>query len=513
MLALAENYRAFKDRPWNVWEAYKHLDRRYPDSLFILTIRDPESWWRSVNQWVTTTKPEIKSVYAAHLRVVFWNKYEVIEAYHAHNEAIQEYFQGTGRLLVLNLEHGNSWQALCSFLGTEVPSEPFPKANSQSYKTSADSSRKNHQRSCPHCGADYIGEDSESDDLASRRVNHVGNPGIPSLSFQNISKGVSRANIGRDSLAVVSCFFNPTKSEYRVANVRRFQENMTRARVPFLIVELAFNDQPFCLSGENVLHLRSESILWHKERLLNIAIQKMLDSGYLGVAWLDCDVSFEDDDWPRRIAETLCNYKLCQVFSEVSISDGESRPRLSNISSVRYLGYRKEFLEQEPLFGGRVPAGHCGYGWAARAEVLRRVLLYDRAVVGGGDRLILGASYYQEPFLDEVESMVKYGKRCTTCGWQWESPAYTKHFLDWAAKWQSEVEGSVGYALLKIEDSYHGPLKYRFCIRRRRIITRNGFDPVLDVAEDANGVLTWASDKPQLHDDIMMYFNSRRENT
>jgi hypothetical protein len=180
---------------------------------------------------------------------------------------------------------------------------------------------------------------------------------------------------------------------------------------------------------------------------------------------------------------------------------------------VRYLNYSTELMEQRGLLAGSIPPGSSGFGWAARAEVLRRVLLYDRAIVGGGDRLILGASYYRKPFLQQVESLVKAGQQCTTCGWQWHSALYTKHFLDWASKWQEEVQGSIGYAPNTIKDLFHGPRKHRFYKRRRRILARNGYDPSSDVIEDANEVLKWASDKEQLHESVKMYFRMRREDT
>jgi hypothetical protein len=33
------------------------------------------------------------------------------------------------RLLVLNLEKGFGWEEICSFLGHEVPEEPYPRIN------------------------------------------------------------------------------------------------------------------------------------------------------------------------------------------------------------------------------------------------------------------------------------------------------------------------------------------------------------------------------------------------
>ena len=39
----AKKFVGFEDRPWNVWEMYRHLSRAYPGAKFILTLRERES--------------------------------------------------------------------------------------------------------------------------------------------------------------------------------------------------------------------------------------------------------------------------------------------------------------------------------------------------------------------------------------------------------------------------------------------------------------------------------------
>ena len=58
-------------------------------------------------------------------------------------------------------------------------------------------------------------------------------------------------------------------------------------------------------------------MLWQKERLLNLALAALPDRCD-AVAWLDCDVVFEDDDWPARAVEALQRFPLIQPFQTVS---------------------------------------------------------------------------------------------------------------------------------------------------------------------------------------------------
>ena len=132
----AAAFRSFEDRPWNIWDLYQHLDSTYSDSKFILTERDPESWWRSVHRWLTVSKVDQTkklSLYLDHLKVEKLDKTLFIDAYLEHNRKVKTYFEGRSNLLVMNLEKGDEWNVLCDFLGCPVPDIPFPHRNRQKY--------------------------------------------------------------------------------------------------------------------------------------------------------------------------------------------------------------------------------------------------------------------------------------------------------------------------------------------------------------------------------------------
>ena len=54
--SIISQYDAFQDNPWPL--IYEYLDQNYPDSKFILTIRDPENWYKSISKHLggSTTK-------------------------------------------------------------------------------------------------------------------------------------------------------------------------------------------------------------------------------------------------------------------------------------------------------------------------------------------------------------------------------------------------------------------------------------------------------------------------
>ena len=138
-LHAASAFRAFHDRPWNVGRVYEVLDILYPGSRFILTSRDSETWWRSVDQWLNVRHPddpEKRYRYLRHLEVATLEKSSCIDAYEAHNERIRCYFSSrTGDFLELRMESDFRWEPLCEFLEFPVPALAFPFENKQDNST------------------------------------------------------------------------------------------------------------------------------------------------------------------------------------------------------------------------------------------------------------------------------------------------------------------------------------------------------------------------------------------
>ncbi|MGO8754246.1 MAG: sulfotransferase family protein [Gallionellaceae bacterium] len=137
-LHAASYFRSFQDRPWNVWDIFRHLDEKFPGSYFILTERDPENWWNSVEKWLTISHKYDKAKhlrYLQHLKAGHLEKRLFVDSYERYNDAVKTYFIGRSNLLVMNLEAGDGWDKLCSFLDLPVPDIDFPHANKQLIRT------------------------------------------------------------------------------------------------------------------------------------------------------------------------------------------------------------------------------------------------------------------------------------------------------------------------------------------------------------------------------------------
>lgn len=136
-LAALDPFDAFTDGAYWYPDWYKHLDRAYPGSKFILTIRSNEDvWFDSLKRWYARKFnnkhpfPKVwEWIYGEHT-ITPYNKQAFKNAYLKHNQQVIEYFKDRPNdLLVIDFSQGNEWDKICSFLGKEVPKKPFPHVN------------------------------------------------------------------------------------------------------------------------------------------------------------------------------------------------------------------------------------------------------------------------------------------------------------------------------------------------------------------------------------------------
>lgn len=121
-------YQAVVDMPWYL--LFRELDSHFPNSKFILTIREE-------NNWINSAKNYFKHRPGAYLRNWIYGKEEVegnesdyIARYRQHNQEVLAYFKDRpDDLLIMDLEKGDGWDKLCPFLAKPTLHLPFPMQN------------------------------------------------------------------------------------------------------------------------------------------------------------------------------------------------------------------------------------------------------------------------------------------------------------------------------------------------------------------------------------------------
>lgn len=146
-LRFLASYKAVVDFPPVAF--YERFVQLYPNAKVILTVRDPDTWFKSVSQTIaialhdsffasiityfTSRWKFLKMVDLLFKRVYgddydLKNKERMVKAFEAHNQRVLQIVP-KDRLLVFEIKQG--WQPLCDFLGVPVPDEPFPHVNSR----------------------------------------------------------------------------------------------------------------------------------------------------------------------------------------------------------------------------------------------------------------------------------------------------------------------------------------------------------------------------------------------
>jgi hypothetical protein len=238
------------------------------------------------------------------------------------------------------------------------------------------------------------------------------------------------------------------------------------------------------------------SILWHKERLLNILLP-LLPGQYTKIAWLDSDILFEDSAWFERASELLETRDVVQCFEDAyTMPTGVESPKMLG---ENWIGFMKMQCAENDFFedAGR-NHGHQGFAWAARRELLDGIGLYDACVLGGGDHMMAHA------FVGDLSDHGCFGAEMKT-------PERIDHFMRWRQEIRLRMTRGFGYVPGAIFHLWQGELANRRYAERRDILARHAFDPLQDIEMLPNGTWHWASDKISLHQEVRQYFEERRE--
>jgi hypothetical protein len=306
-------------------------------------------------------------------------------------------------------------------------------------------------------------------------------------------------------LWAITSYFNPVGFHRRLTNYRSFRRLLN---VPLITVELSFG-APFELDSgdaDMLLQLRGQSVLWQKERLLNVAL-KHLPSNCKTVAWIDCDVIFVDEGWSEKACEQLDRFPLVQLFTDLYDLGEEVDPAAVDLQRERVVGRSiGAALARGPMSSGggdgKSPRLHggplMGLAWAGRREVLEAAGFYDACIVGGGVRAMASAALAQH---EDVERYLKLKM----------NPRQEEHYRPWAERWWGLIEGNLGYLETSLLHLWHGDIVNRGYTSRHEQLARFGFDPFHDLALDDSGCWRWNTAKPEMHQFVKDYFSSRRE--
>jgi hypothetical protein len=304
-------------------------------------------------------------------------------------------------------------------------------------------------------------------------------------------------------LWVITSYFNPSGSRRRLLNYRQFRRYLA---APLLTVELSFGAPPTLAApdADILLQCRDGDVMWQKERLLNHALAH-LPAVCKQVAWIDCDLIFDSNDWLAQAGAALSQALLVQLFTTVRHAPVDADPAAL---PGRELGWSQPSVMASVALNGdpaaalgsvmnRDPASPSpGMAWAARRELLEAHGLYDRCIVGGGDTAFACAALGRPEVAARLHQM---------------NPHQQSAYMAWAQGLVTHVGGQVTCLGGTVHHLWHGDLQHRQSSARHARLAPHDYDPTLDLAPGCDGAWRWARSNPGLHALVRGYFHERRE--
>jgi hypothetical protein len=122
---------------WPGASFWPELSAANPNALVLLSVRDPESWYRSASNSIflifDAVPPELKpwfetmrGLLAERFSDRFDDPTAMMDAFERHNAAVRE---GVPSSRLLEWTATDGWDPICERLGVDVPDEPFPATN------------------------------------------------------------------------------------------------------------------------------------------------------------------------------------------------------------------------------------------------------------------------------------------------------------------------------------------------------------------------------------------------
>ena len=309
---------------------------------------------------------------------------------------------------------------------------------------------------------------------------------------------------------VIAVCSNPIRYKARWNLLKKFEHHVHQRGGTLMIVEQAYGAREFQVtSSNNPLHVqvRTDHELWYKENLINIGVNRLtqIDPKWEYVAWIDADVHFQREDIFLETAHQLQHYDIVQMFSHV-VDTGPEHEFIQQNAGFAYMYHQNLCWPPQKAGEGGYYAKHQtfwhpGYAWAARRRFFDRIQLMDQAILGAGDHhMALG--------------LIGQAKRSLP---HKVSPGYAKMVFAWEKQALYSIKRNVGFVPGLITHAWHGSKSNRKYVERWQIITRNNFDPQLDLIRDSYGLwrlnMCYGERSIRLRDDIRIYFRQRNEDS
>ena len=235
---------------------------------------------------------------------------------------------------------------------------------------------------------------------------------------------------------------------------------------------------------------KTPSRIWIKENLVNLAVNRLPNS-WKYMSWIDADLTFLNQNWVRDTIHELQTADVVQLWRS-AVNLGARGETLKVDTSFAYM-----FISSGTPWVPTDKYGfwHSGYAWACTRKAYDQMGgLIDWAILGSGDRHM---------------AMALAGLADKSCPGNIH-PNYKVLLDDFQKKMKnfktSYVDGTIVH-------HWHGSFANRRYKERWEILTKNQFDPFVDIGMEADGTVRLTKDGKRFEALLDEYFIGRKEDS
>lgn len=178
-------------------------------------------------------------------------------------------------------------------------------------------------------------------------------------------------------MAVCICYFSYCRYNKPLINLQFVINDLKRVGIPVYVIELLYPGQTSIIDDVYKV-VRSNSVLFHKENLLNILGSELCNK-YDKLLFLDGDIRFINPDWYTASSIALDQHNIIQPMKYVVWLDEKNNIIKSKCS------FAEAFTKKSSKY-------HPGFSVGMTSDLFKKLRgFYDLAVFGAGDTLFFHA--------------------------------------------------------------------------------------------------------------------------
>lgn len=243
------------------------------------------------------------------------------------------------------------------------------------------------------------------------------------------------------------------------------------------------------LPGIKHVTLKSKSTVWLKENLINLGVES-LPRGWKYVAWIDADLEFLNQNWVRDTIHELQTADVVQMWRS-AVNLGPYGETIKTDKSFAYM-----FVGSGTKWNPTDKYGfwHPGYAWACTRSAYEQMGgLVEWAILGSGDRHM--AMAFAGLALESAGTVHENYKGLLRL--------YESRVKDFKVSW---VDGTIVHY-------WHGSFADRRYKERWDILTKNAYDPAVDIEFTHRGTVQLSKKGQRFEQFLNEYFVGRKEDS